>query len=112
MLPDRLGKDDSDKLGEYLDSIREIEIQLSKEGQWLDVPKVKRGDPMPEPKQGMSGDKEIRLMYDLLVAALQTDATRVAIYRQWRPLLPYEADQPTTPRRPGPYTYFRLGDRG
>jgi hypothetical protein len=77
-----LGKEDNDKLGEYLDSIRDIEIQLSKEGQWLDVPKVKPGDHMAEPRQGMSGDKEIRLMYDLLVAALQTDATRVATYRQ------------------------------
>jgi hypothetical protein len=77
-----LGKEDNDKLGEYLDSIRDIEIQLSKEGQWLDVPKPKPADAIAEPKQGMSGDKEIRLMYDLLVAALQTDATRVATYRQ------------------------------
>ena len=77
-----LGKEDNDKLGEYLESIRDIEIQLSKEGQWLDVPKVKPSDHMAEPKQGMSGDKEIRLMYDLLVAALQTDATRVVTYRQ------------------------------
>lgn len=77
-----LGREDNDKLGEYLDSIRDIEIQLSKEGQWLDVPKSKPADAIAEPKQGMSGDKEIRLMYDLLVAALQTDATRVATYRQ------------------------------
>jgi hypothetical protein len=76
-----LGKEDTDKLSEYLDSIRDIEIQLSKEGQWLDVPKAKPGDSIAEPKESMSGDKEIRLMYDLMVAALQTDATRVATYR-------------------------------
>jgi len=77
-----LAEEDNDKLSEYLESIRDIEIQLSKEGQWLNVPKIKPNDPITEPKQAMSGDKEIRLMYDLLVAALQTDATRVATYRQ------------------------------
>ena len=77
-----LGKEDVDKLSEFLDSIRDIEIQLSKEDQWLDVPKAKPGEPIAEPKENMNGDKEIRLMYDLMVAALQTDATRVATYRQ------------------------------
>lgn len=35
----------------------------------------------------MRGDAEVRLMYDLMVAALQTDATRVATYRQPAQLL-------------------------
>ncbi|MEY5026820.1 MAG: hypothetical protein RLZZ244_2348, partial [Verrucomicrobiota bacterium] len=77
-----LGKEDTDKLQEYLDSLREIEIQLAKETQWLDVPKSRPDSHLAEPKEGVSGLQEIRLMYDLMVAALQTDSTRVATYRQ------------------------------
>jgi hypothetical protein len=77
-----LSRDDIDKLDEYFESIRDIETRLAKEEQWLTVPKVKPTDPMPEPAKGMSGDKEVRLMYDIMAAALQTNATRVATYRQ------------------------------
>ena len=77
-----LGKEDQDKLSEYLESIRDVETQLAKETQWLEVPKRQPGDAVSEPKQGVSGVAEIRLMYDLMVAALQTDSTRVATYRQ------------------------------
>lgn len=38
--------------------------------------------PLAEPKQGMEGKEEIKLMHNLLVAALQTDSTRVITYRQ------------------------------
>jgi len=77
-----LGRDDSDKLGEYLQSVRDIETRLSKEEQWLDVPKV-RPDALPDEPQGpVAGYEEIRLMYDLMVAAMQVDATRVFTYRQ------------------------------
>jgi len=75
-----LGKEDNDKLSEYLESIRDIETQLAKETQWLDVEKPKPG--LTEPKNSVGGLNEIRLMYDLIVAALQTDSTRVATYRQ------------------------------
>lgn len=77
-----LSRDDIDKLDEYFESIRDIETRLFKEERWLAVPKVKPSDPMPEPKPGMGGVNEIRMMYDLMVAALQTNATRVATYRQ------------------------------
>jgi hypothetical protein len=77
-----LGRQDTDKLNEYLESIRDIETQLAKETQWLEVPKARPSDPIAEPKEGITGLNEIRLMYDLMVAALQTDSTRVATYRQ------------------------------
>jgi hypothetical protein len=77
-----LSKEDMDKLSEYLDSIREIEVRLSKEEQWLAVPKAKPVLDLREPQKGASGDREIALMYDLMVAAFQTDATRVISYRQ------------------------------
>ena len=75
-----LSKTDTDKLDEYFQSIRDIEVRLGKDEQWLSVPKVK--PPVAEPKEGLAGREEIRVMYDILVAALQTDTTRVLTYRQ------------------------------
>ena len=75
-----LSRSDTDKLDEYFQSIRDIETRLSKDEQWLTVPKTK--SPMPEPKPGLAGREEIKVMYDLIVAALRTDATRVITYRQ------------------------------
>lgn len=75
-----LSKTDTDKLDEYFQGVRDIETRLSKDEQWLNVPKPKV--PFAEPKPGLAGRDEIALMYDLIVAALQTDATRVITYRQ------------------------------
>ncbi len=75
-----LSKADTDKLEEYFQSIRDIELRLAKDEQWLTVPKVK--PTVAEPKPGLAGKEEIRVMYDLIVAALQTDSTRVITYRQ------------------------------
>jgi hypothetical protein len=76
----KLNSEDKDKLNEYLESVREIELQLAKEEAWLGKPKPKA--PLQEPKQRLKGYEEIKLMYDLLVAALQTGSTRVITYRQ------------------------------
>mgnify|MGYP006272704353 CR=1 FL=1 len=75
-----LNKTDNDKLDEYFQSIRDIETRLGKDEQWLNVAKPKAA--LPEPKPGLSGRDEIQVMYDLMVAALQTDSTRVITYRQ------------------------------
>jgi hypothetical protein len=75
-----LTKTDTDKLDEYFQSVRDIELRLSKDEQWLDRPKAKA--PFPPPKPGLAGKDEIKVMYDLIVAALQTDSTRVLTYRQ------------------------------
>jgi hypothetical protein len=75
-----LTKTDTDKLDEYFQSIRDIEVRLGKDEQWLSVPKSK--PPVAEPKPGLAGKEEIQVMYDLIVAALQTDSTRVLTYRQ------------------------------
>jgi hypothetical protein len=75
-----LSKADTDKLDEYFQSIRDIELRLAKDEQWLTVPKV--APPVTEPKPGLAGKEEIRVMYDLIMAALQTDSTRVITYRQ------------------------------
>ncbi|MEK0446146.1 MAG: hypothetical protein RLZZ399_1467 [Verrucomicrobiota bacterium] len=77
-----LSREDGEKLDEYLQSIREIEMRLSKEDEWLTKPKAAPSDPLKLPQGEVAGYQEIRLMYDLMVAALQTDATRVITYRQ------------------------------
>jgi hypothetical protein len=75
-----LNKTDTDKLDEYFQGIRDIETRLSKDEKWLTVPKAKTS--LAEPKTGLAGRDEIQLMYDLIVAALQTDTSRVVTYRQ------------------------------
>ena len=77
-----LGKEDNDKLAEYLQSIRDIEVRLSKDEQWLDKPKPRPAEDLLEPKGEIAGYEEIKLMYALIAAALQADVTRVATYRQ------------------------------
>lgn len=74
-----LSKTDTDKLDEYFQGIRDLEVRLSKDEQWLARPKAKAT--LPEPKPGLAGKEEIRMMYELMVAALRTDSTRVLTYR-------------------------------
>ena len=73
---------DTDKLDEYLQSIRDIEVRLAKEKEWLTVPKPQPAGEIREPAEKIAGHDEIKVMYDLLAAALQTDSTRVITYRQ------------------------------
>ena len=77
-----LGRQDADKLSEYLQSIRDIETRLSKEEQWLHVPKSRPATVPDEPQGEVAGFEEIKLMYDLMIAAMQVDASRVFTYRQ------------------------------
>ena len=79
-LEKRVSKTDKDKLDEYFTSIRHIEKSLAKTEQWIDTPKPKTG--IPVPAKGLKGKAHIKVMYDLMVAAIQTDLTRVVSYRQ------------------------------
>ena len=74
-----LTKTDTDKLDEYFQGIRDIEVRLGKDEDWLDVPKAKA--PIDQPEPGLKGKDEIEMMYSLIVAALQTDSTRALTYR-------------------------------
>ncbi|MEM9284103.1 MAG: DUF1552 domain-containing protein [Verrucomicrobiota bacterium] len=73
---------DVDKLDEYLQSIRDIETRIAKEEQWLDIPKKQPADPVEQPHGKVEGVEEVTLMHDLMIAAMQVDATRVLTYRQ------------------------------
>ena len=74
-----LTKTDNDKLDEYFQGIRDIETRLSKDEDWLEVPKAKTS--VDEPSPGLKGRDEIEIMYKLIAAALQTDSTRAITYR-------------------------------
>jgi len=75
-----LGKTDTDKLDEYFQGIRDIETRLSKDEQWIGVPQPDTN--IPEPPSTLAGREEIKIMYDIIIAALRTDSTRVLTYRQ------------------------------
>lgn len=75
-----LNHTDHAKLDEYFQSIRDIETRLSKEEQWMKVPRP--AAPFAEPRAFDKGREEITLMYDIMLAAMHTDSTRVMTYRQ------------------------------
>ena len=68
-----LGVEDSTKLSEYLDAVRGVEFQIQKaEAKTdMDLPEMER--PVGIPAHG----EHLKLMYDLLLLAYQTDMTRV-----------------------------------
>jgi hypothetical protein len=79
-LQRRLAKNDKAKLEEYFQGIRDIETRLTKEEQWMGVPQPKAS--IAEPKPEVDGREEIKLIYDIMIAAMQTDSTRVMTFRQ------------------------------
>ena len=75
-----LSKSDLKKLDEYFTGVRQIEQGLERQAKWADIPKAQA--PFEAPHEGLTGEEAIRLMYDMIIVALQTDATRVVTYRQ------------------------------
>jgi len=75
----RISHEDKDKLGEYFEGLREIELGLQRQAEWAHLPTPKA--PFPAPGQHISGVEEAKLMLDLIILALQTNSTRVATYR-------------------------------
>jgi hypothetical protein len=68
-----IGADDSVKLDEYLDAIREVELSLKKAEEKTSMALPEMDKPFGIPAH----EEHLRLMYDLLVLAFQTDMTRV-----------------------------------
>ena len=79
-LESRSSKADREKLGEYFQSVCEIENSIAKEKIWSNRPKPKVN--YAKPAKELDGIHELKTVYDLMTLALQTDSTRVITYRQ------------------------------
>ena len=72
----RLGRDDRDKLGEYVESIRSIERQMERlGGMRAELEKMKLPEP---PTAHLPRGEYLQLIGDFVVAALQSSLTNVA----------------------------------
>lgn len=71
----RLNRRDGEKLDQYLTGVRDIEKRIEKAERFGDVQ-----DPNVATPAGIPGEygEHVRLMYDLLLLAFQSDSTRVA----------------------------------
>jgi len=74
-LQPQLGRRDQDKLDEYLTSVRDIEQRVQRMEQFGKLP-----DPHVDAPAGVPADygEHMKLMFDLLALAFQTDSTRIA----------------------------------
>ncbi len=87
VIRNSLSKTDVGKLEEYLESIRQIEKDLARQAQWATIAKPQA--PFAAPAKiatgagnSPNGITEMKLIYDMIALALQTDSTRVVTYRQ------------------------------
>lgn len=81
----QLGQQDRGRLDDYLNSVREVEIRVERANRWLDRPRPRiapeqaaRLNRSPSAAGGLG--EYMRLMYDLIVLAFQTDVTRVVSF--------------------------------
>ena len=77
-LQQQLGANDRKKLDQYFNSVREVEQRIER----ADAEAKKRTPDVPPPAPGIPKDfaEHIRLMYDLMALAFQTDSTRVSSF--------------------------------
>lgn len=71
----RLSKRDQTKMDQYLTSVREVEIAIQQEQQWVHRPRPKVD--LAEPKDGPV-TQQLPILFDLITLALETDSTHVA----------------------------------
>jgi hypothetical protein len=89
-LETRLGKDDRGTLDQYFTSIRDIEERIKIDRNWIGVPppKVEQPDFGKTPLISMAQKNDdgtgmrryLRLMFDVIALAFQTDSTRVVAH--------------------------------
>ncbi|MFT7641054.1 MAG: hypothetical protein ACI9G1_002798, partial [Pirellulaceae bacterium] len=83
-LEKKLGTEDKGRLNQYLTAVRETEIRTKRADSWLDVPRPPIADSdrsrtNRDVHQAQAGEY-FRTIYDLIVLAFQTDATRVVTF--------------------------------
>ncbi len=74
----RLGRNDQQKLDEYITGVREIEQRIEKAESFGPPPDP--GVPAPEGGVPREFHEHIRLMFDMMVLAFRTDQTRVSTF--------------------------------
>jgi hypothetical protein len=89
-LKSNLGKRDKARLDDYLTNIRELENRISRAGKKDHEANIAMDDPQGIPE---SFEEHAALMFDLQLAAYQTDITRVVTF-----MLSREASQRTYPQ--------------
>lgn len=81
----KLGKNDQEKLDEYLESVRDVEKRVERSQAWMDRPKPELTDADREHLKLDSDSKVpedyVGTMYELIYLAFRTDSTRVATYQ-------------------------------
>ena len=110
----KLGSNDKSKLNEFTDALRDVEFRIQKAESKVDMelPDMQRPVGIPD------YEEHVRLMYDLMLMAFQTDMTRVFTFmtaREYSELVftalghtdPYH---PTTHHRGNPGKIRRAGD--
>jgi hypothetical protein len=82
----RLGKSDQKKMDQYLNSVRETELRVTRMEQWIDIPKpeVPTSDLQLNMQSGNAHDRPMWLdvMLEISYLAMLTDTTRVITF-QW-----------------------------
>lgn len=75
-LQGRLDHEDRGKMDQYLTAVRDVETRISRAEQFrIEVPEEQRPNGVPETYR-----EHIRLMYELMTLAFQTDSTRIASF--------------------------------
>ena len=81
-LKRQLGRDDSQKLDQYMQALRDVEKEIQRMERWMRQPKPKV--PTDELALNAGSEKDpaafIRTMYNLIYLAFKTDSTRYATY--------------------------------
>ncbi len=81
----KLSKRDQDTLQQYLDSVRETEVKLTKARHWLDPPLPDIESSNLHLESGPAEAKQyFQTMYDLIYLAFLSDSTRVATFQLGR----------------------------
>jgi hypothetical protein len=74
----KLGATDKRKMEEYLTAIREIERRIARDGKFdIVVPTTEEAPVIPD---DYNYEQHIKLMFDLMTLAFQTDTTRIATF--------------------------------
>lgn len=80
-LKRQLGRDDSQKLEQYMQAMRDVEQEIQRMERWMATPKPKvSADELSLNAAAQGPEAFIRTMYNLIYLAFKTDSTRYATY--------------------------------